>query len=231
MRRIDKLKTIQIIVYLVLTIACVTIIALNKGLFHTIATDSGVKLMCVMLWFSLGVSFFFIYLDFNILSSFKKDYRELDYAVHSDPVAGIANRYSSDVIIEKYLDKELPDNIGCIMLELSNIKEINNEYGHRAGNAAIRKFSNILKMVSVGSCLVSRNGGNKFLAIFEDCDEEKLKDFIDRAMNKVARHNSEEDSIELQFRCGSAYNGRDHASSITRLIALSDMRISNKEAK
>ncbi|MBQ0005012.1 MAG: GGDEF domain-containing protein [Clostridiales bacterium] len=230
MKRIDKLKTVQIFVYIVLTLACILIIALNKGLFHTIATDQGVKLLCVMLWFALGAGFFFIYMDFSIVSSFKKDYRELDYAVHSDPVAGIANRYSSDVIIEKYLDRPLPGSIGCIMLEISNIKEINIQHGHREGNAAIRQFSTILKMISVGTCFVSRNGGNKFLAIFEDCSEEKLQDFVARVAGKVSVHNSEDNAVQIEFDYGTAYSGADTVGTITELIALSDRRIRNKDA-
>ena len=30
--------------------------------------------------------------------SFKKDYRELDYAVHSDPLSGLANRLSAELM-------------------------------------------------------------------------------------------------------------------------------------
>ena len=48
------------------------------------------------------ISFLFIFLDFTLYSTFKKDFKELDYAVSSDPVAGIANRFSCDAVIEKY---------------------------------------------------------------------------------------------------------------------------------
>lgn len=225
MKKLDTQKTIQLIVFLVLTAACALIIFFNKGLFHTIGTDPGVKLMCGMLWLALGVSFLFIFLDFNLLSTFKQDYRELDYVVHSDPIAGIANRFSSDALIDKYIDKKLPENIGCIMLELTNLKETNKLYGHVEGNQMIRDFSTILKLTSVNLCFVARNGGNKFLAIFEDCTAENLDTFIARVDRKVSSNNSEAGTHPIKYAYGISYNAEDDCEQITDLIALADKRI------
>lgn len=231
MKSIDKLKTIQIICFSVLAVVSGCVIVLSDSLFHTIANDTGVKMMCLMLWLVLGLCFFFIYLDMSLLSRFKNDFRELDYAVHSDPVAGIANRYSSDALIDKYIDKELPNNIGCIMLELSNIREINQLHGHRAGNESIRKFSTLLKMVSVNTCFVSRNGGNKFLAIFEDCSPESIDSFIERLSRMVSNYNEEDDSTHIEYHYGVALSEDSDVETITALIALSDRRIRDKDAK
>lgn len=225
MRKFDTLKTIQLILFLLLTAACVVIIFLNKDLFHMIATQPDVRLMCIMLWLSLGLAFLFTFLDFSLVASFKHDYSELDYAVHSDPVAGIANRYSSDVLIEKYLDKPLPENMGCIMIELSNIKEINDLYGHVQGNKLIRDFSNILKLTSVDLCFVARNGGNKFIALFEEATDEKIEVFLTRIDQKVQANNSSAGSYPIQYSYGIAFHEGEAAKTITDLIALSNRRI------
>ena len=169
--------------------------------------------------------FLFTFIDFSLFASFKHDYSELDYAVHSDPVAGIANRYSSDAIIEPYLDKPLPENMGCIMLELSNIKEINELYGHVQGNKLIRDFSNILKLTSVNLCFVARNGGNKFLALFEEGTEEKIEVFLSRIDQKVSANNSSPDAYPINYRYGIAFREGEKANTITDLIALSNRRI------
>ena len=228
MKKIDRLKSIQLIVLAVLIVITAVIIAMNKGLYHTIAVDSGVRLMFMMLWVVLGTSLIFLVLDFNNFSKLKSDYRELDYAVHSDPVAGIANRYSSDSIIEKYLDKPLPAGIGCIMIELSNIQETNKLYGHLAGNKMIRDFSTILKIAAVNLCFAARNGGNKFLVLFEDCSDERIERFLARIEQKVGAHNSEPGTHPIEYKYGIAYNeNNDKITTITDLIALSDRRIRN----
>ncbi|MDD6311074.1 MAG: GGDEF domain-containing protein [Firmicutes bacterium] len=225
MKKFDLLKTIQLIVFIVFTVICALIVFLNKELFHTIAVDSNVKLMCAMLWLALAISFMFIFLDFHLFTKFKHDYKELDYVIHSDPVAGIANRFSSDALIDKYVDREVPEKMYCIMFELSNIREINQLYGHVEGNGLIRDFANILRMASVNLCFVARNGGNKYLAIFEEGAEDKLEQFLLRIAQKVRTHNSDTDKMPVEYKYGISAQKYDKASSITELIALSDRRI------
>ncbi len=225
MKKFDRLKTIQLIVFVLLTVTCMVIVFFNKDLFHLIAAEPNVRLMSIMLWLALGSSFLFVFLDFSLFSAFKHDYRELNYAVHSDPVAGIANRYSSDVLIEPYLDKPLPEDMGAIMLELTNLGEINNLYGHVQGNKLIRDFSNILKLTSVDLCFVARNGGNKFLALFEEGSEEKISVFMERIDQKVTTNNSNSESYPIKYEYGIAFHEGDQIRTITDLIALSDRRI------
>lgn len=225
MKKFDTLKTIQLIVFIAMTVACIIIVFMNKNLFHLIASQGDVRLMCILLWLTLVLVFLFTFIDFSLFASFKHDYSELDYAVHSDPVAGIANRYSSDAIIEPYLDKPLPENMGCIMLELSNIQEVNELYGHVQGNKLIRDFSNILKLTSVNLCFVARNGGNKFLALFEEGTEEKIEVFLSRIDQKVSANNSSPDAYPINYRYGIAFREGEKANTITDLIALSNRRI------
>ncbi len=161
-------------------------------------------------------------------SSIKREYRELDYAVHTDATSGIANRYSSDVLIEKYLDKPLPKDIGAVMIELANIKEINEQYGHVQGNNALRVFGTILKMTSVDLCFVARNGGNRFLALFEDGTEEKINEFINRFETKVAEGNNIPGKINLEYKYGVAFHEDESIETITELISLSFERMNEK---
>ena len=107
-------KTIQLLLFIILAGAGLYIIFTDKDLYRLIATNPHIRALCALLWAVLAMSFIFIFLDFTLVSTFKKDYRELNYAVSSDPVAGIANRYSCDAIIEKHLDKPLPADIGCV---------------------------------------------------------------------------------------------------------------------
>lgn len=168
MKKFDFYKTIQLISFICVTAFALFTIFTDKELYHLIAANTHIRTLCIILWISLGLSFFFIFMDFSLFSSFKREYREMDFALSSDPVSGIANRYSCDSVIEKYLDKPLPHGVGCIMFDLTNIREINQLYGHIQGNELIREFSGILQSTSLNICFVGRNGGNKFLALFEN---------------------------------------------------------------
>lgn len=225
MKKLDISKTIQLIIYLLLALACTSLVLLDPELYHMAALDRRIRLLCGMLWLVLLISFLFILLDFFLLSSCKRDYRELNQAVHSDPVAGIANRFSCDALIDRYLDRPLPPQMGCIMFDLTNIREINRLYGHIQGNLLIRDFSNILRITSLDLCFVGRNGGNRFLALFETCSRDRIQLFLDRVQQKVRIHNAGEGAYPIIYRYGIAFEEGEAAPTITDLIALSHERI------
>lgn len=231
MKKFDILKTVQLLIFIVLSGVALFIIFTDKELYQLIAVNSHIRILCILLWIVSGVSFFFIFLDFTLISTYKKDYQELDYAVSSDPVAGIANRYSCDTVIEKYLSKPLPSDLGSVMFELTNIREINDSHGHLAGNNAIREFASILQTASLNFAFVGRNGGNKFLAIIENCDQKKLDTFLERVTERLDRHNQLNPNLPLCIKYGVAFNEGSHVETITQLIALSNTRITEKGEK
>lgn len=228
MKKLDIFKTIQLIIYIILTGLCVYTIVMDPDVYQYIATNPAIRLICGALWAVLGMSFLFLFLDFSFFSSFKRDYRDLDFAVHSDPLSGIPNRFSCDALIEKYLDQPLPKDMGCIMFDLSNIGEINRLYGHVEGNTLIKDFSNILKMASVDLCFIGRNGGNKFIALFEHGSNEKLNNFLERVTSKVQSHNSVSDTRPITYKFGLAFDENNKVNTITDLIALANKRIYDK---
>lgn len=224
MKKLNFFKTMQLVVMLAFLAVCVWLIFFQRELYHEIAQDPNLKMLCGMLWACFGLSLIFIFIDFLTMADYKRDFRELDFAVHSDPMSGLANRNSCDGIIERYADKPVPKGVGCVMLELSNIRFINGKFGHAQGNAVIRDFSNILKMASVSLCFVGRNGGNKFLAIFEESDRQQIDRFLERIDQKIDSYNQANPNMPIAYGCGIAFDEPEELS-ITQLVALADRRI------
>ena len=127
--------------------------------------------------------------------------------------------------IEKYYDKKLPENLACIMIDLANLPEVNSLYDHATGNILLKDFSTILSSASLSLCFVGRNGGNKFLAIFENGEQEKLDTFLARVADRVKQHNLSSDAIAIEYHTGVAMNSKEHMDQITNLIALANKRI------
>ena len=223
MKKFSIIKIIQLILMLVFLAVCAYFIFFRRNLFHDIAQDSDLRMVCGMLWGCFALEFLFIFQDFSIFSDYKRDFRELDFAVHSDPLSGLANRNGCESIIEQYLSRPLPKGVGCVMFDLTNIREINEKYSHVAGNMLIRDFSNILKMASVSLCFVGRNGGNKFLAVFEDSSMEQIEQFLARIEKKVCAHNEKKTNQPIAYAYGVALD--EDVKDITELIALANRRI------
>lgn len=229
MKKHTVFKTAQLVIFVILAAAVIALVFSNPTVYHQAAVDSATRLLCIGLWATLGLSFLFLFLDFYFFLSYRKDYKEMDYALHSDPLSGIANRFSCDMVVEKYLDKPLPTDLASIMIDLSNIRQINQLYGHLRGNTAITDFSTILNAASEGLCFVGRNGGNKFLALFEDATEQKMTLFLDRVKEKVDSYNANSNNSSIQYRYGIAFHEEADINEITKLIALSNARIYSTE--
>lgn len=229
MKKFDKRKTLQLILTMILAGSSIFIILSDTELYQLVGRDPQIRILCILLWLSLVLSFLFIFIDFSLISALKRDYRELDFAVSSDPVSGIANRYSCDALVEKYLNQPLPADTGCIMFSLANIQDVNRLHGRAAGNILIRSFSGILQSASRELCFVGRNGGNCFMAFFENSSEEKMGIFLNRVADKTERHNGFASSQPIRYRYGAVWNGASNIQTITDLIALSNKRIYDED--
>jgi diguanylate cyclase (GGDEF)-like protein len=217
MKKMDLMKTIQLIVFAILAVVAIIVVVANNG--------RNIRLANILLWITLALSFFFIFLDFNFYSREDEKYDKLIKDISSDEMTKIGNRYSIDKLIDKYVNLPLPANFGCVVLTLSNIRGINEEYGREEGNASIRRFSLILKMASVGHCFVGRNGGNKFVAMFEEGSEDSIRHFINRIAEKVSENNADSSNTPLEFEYGIAFHEGSDVKEVTDLISLADQRV------
>ena len=224
MKKFNTFKIVQLILLIILTAVSLYML-MQPEVKQYIFDSTPATILFIIVWAVLLVTFIFLLIDFSLIYSMKMDYHNLYDVAYSDPLSGIPNRFSCDTIIEKYYDKKLPDDIACVMIDLSNLPEINTLYDHRTGNKVLKDFSGILSTAAVSLCFVGRNGGNKFLAIFENCTDEKLNTFLDRVTDRVDQYNQASDSISMEYRIGKAMNRDEHLEQITKLISLANSRI------
>ena len=228
MKRFNFFKAAQLLLFLIITGFCLALILFDPQTRNFVAKNEHIRLICSMLWIVLVLSFIFLFVDFQLFSGFQRSIKNLDQAVHADTITGIPNRFSCDSLIEKYIGEPLPPNMGCIMIDLTNIIDINNAYGREAGDDAIRQFSEMLHLVSAGLCFVGRNGGNKFITIFENCEKIQLVQFLNRLNEQMAIANRQGTAPVIRYKCGTAYHDgtkNDGIEQITELISLANRRI------
>jgi len=216
MNKLSAFKIVQLTVTILITIACFLCL-FSADVKQLILANAGATALFIAVWIVLLADYIFLLLDFRFISKTKLDFNSLYETAYADPLSGMPNRFSCDVLIDKYYDKELPEHIGCIMMELTNLPEINAQHGHSAGNEALKKFSSVLNAASLGKCFVGRNGGNKFLAIFEECDRQMLDEFLTRVDSGLP--------VTIEYKAGCALNAAAHVSGITQLISLANKRI------
>ena len=228
MKKFDQMKTLELVVFMAFAGVCFYQIVIASDIYQQITTDKNVMHLCIFLWVSLFLSFACIFVDFSLYSKQNENLASLTAAANTDSVARIANRYSIDSIIDEYADKDIPGEMGAAMIELTSLKEVNSNYGRVEGNNLIRAFSIILSMASLDECIVGRNGGNRFIILYEKSSDLHLAVFLDRLADKVRDYNANTKNHHIEYEFGVAYAARDDITSITRLIALSSNRLTEK---
>jgi len=224
MKRFDRIKTIQLLLLIAITASSLVVILRNSELYALIASNMAAKTISVLLWLTLGLSFLFLLYDFSSYADMRRENSELDNAVYSDALTGIANRYSVDAYIGQFLGKPLPEDMGVVTLEMTNLSEINKAHGHSGGDMAIQAFASILQTAAGRACFIGRNGGNKFVAIFRDCTETRLERFLDSVESLTDERNTSYEDAPIKYSAGTAFNEGDDVKTVTELVALSDKR-------
>jgi len=116
--------------------------------------------------------------------------RHLHDLAHTDELTGCASRRA----VMRYLSEELDlarrrnSPLSIVMLDLDHFKEINDTYGHLAGDAVLRTFGEWLQGEGghrIKDC-IGRIGGDEFFAVLPDTEAEGALRFAERARDYLA---------------------------------------------
>lgn len=99
-----------------------------------------------------------------------------------DPLTGLFNRR----YIEQRLESEIARSkrhggaLAVILFDLDEFKQVNDTYGHAAGDALLKAFGEKLSKATRGSDAASRYGGDEFLVVLPECKPENVQHVLKR---------------------------------------------------
>lgn len=99
-----------------------------------------------------------------------------------DPLTGLYNRRFAEqrLAAEVARSERRGHPLTVLTLDLNNFKEINDTFGHPAGDQVLLEFASRLNKVIRGSDLAVRLGGDEFLVVLPECTLEQLKLVLER---------------------------------------------------
>ncbi len=105
----------------------------------------------------------------------KEAEKELKEKVERDPLTGAYNRRALKSVLQDRLEEAREKNlISCLaVLDVDDFKEINDEYGHRAGDKVLKYIATRVKKELRDKDLIIRTGGDEFLIYLHDIREAK----------------------------------------------------------
>lgn len=118
----------------------------------------------------------------------KKAEAYLEFLGKHDELTKLYNRsfYASEI---NRLERRGRYPISVIMIDLNGLKAVNDELGHQAGDALLRRLGEVLGKATVGGQYACRIGGDEFAIIMPDVDEVGAAAMIDHLTELLVINN------------------------------------------
>lgn len=120
-----------------------------------------------------------------------------------DELTGIYNRRGGIRIMEQHLGEGYPYTFA--IFDIDNLKLLNDEYNHKVGDNALKKFAELMKEIFDEKTTLSRFGGDEFISyIPKKLDKEYVKGvlaILQSAYNKFIRENYPKSKSSVSIGC------------------------------
>jgi diguanylate cyclase (GGDEF)-like protein/putative nucleotidyltransferase with HDIG domain len=161
-------------------------------------------------------------------------FEQTQHESHTDPLTGLANRRSLDRQFETGLAhaSRTKGSVGVVVLDLDRLKEINDTYGHEAGDRALRAIGSVLKATVRQNDLCARFAGDEFVVVLWECLPEHEARRVQELQTAVAAHPFEPRPgvrLSLSISAGPA-RFPDDGRTFEELLATADERMYRDKA-
>ncbi|GGX85625.1 GGDEF domain-containing protein [Vogesella alkaliphila] len=156
-------------------------------------------------------------------------YRQLSKLAALDPLTGIFNRRTFfDLALRQYaLHARQQRSLALLMIDLDHFKRINDTYGHRKGDQALRAVADhIADEVRQGD-IFARIGGEEFCLLLPDTDAagaRQVADKLCRALNRILLDPADP-ATQLTASIGVASGTPQPGASWNQLFDSADRRL------
>ncbi|MHB8055846.1 MAG: diguanylate cyclase [Candidatus Aminicenantales bacterium] len=145
-----------------------------------------------------------------------------------DALTGLYNRRGFLTIGKEYLNLSVRNKtrMHLLFLDMDNLKQINDTFGHAMGDEAILRSAEIIRSVFRGSDVKSRLGGDEFAVFPISSSPLGLKSAINRFHDKIMEFNrSGICPFTLSFSAGVAAYDPEDPTTIDELLDQADKRM------
>lgn len=137
--------------------------------------------------------------------------RELEEARRQalfDPVTQSWNRRGAQQLLQREIMRAEQDGkpVALLFIDMDNFKQINDRYGHLAGDAALREVAQRIRAAARPVDMVARYGGDEFMVLLGGCGAAAAVVIAERIMARIlaAPVQVGEQSVEVALSIGVA---------------------------
>lgn len=149
--------------------------------------------------------------------------RSLAKLACTEPQTGLANRREFTRVLRAEISRTSRTGrpFGIVLIDVDELKLLNDRCGHRAGDRAILRVANVIRVASRKTDTPARIGGDEFAVLLPESDEQTALRFVGRARALLASHRR---GGAVTVGAGVARHPRDGATA-DELLAAADREL------
>lgn len=131
----------------------------------------------------------------------KRRENEVEYLSYHDPMTSLYNRSYVDKMIPQLWIDQTKFPLSILVIDLNGLKLTNDVFGHQVGDRFIQHAASIVAQCSRKTDIAVRWGGDEFLLILPNTNEELVRHFIENIKSNCLK--SKADPIQVSVAMGA----------------------------
>ena len=153
-----------------------------------------------------------------------------------DPLTGLWNHAAIFDILRRELERAQRQgtSLGVVMADLDHFKQINDTYGHPAGDAVLREATRRMQSAVRTYDSIGRYGGEEFLIVIPGADEASALQQAERLRTSVSKAHVEvgpSSTVPLTISLGVTAPAEPKASNLESLLRDADLALYEAKRK
>jgi len=115
---------------------------------------------------------------------------ETQRLANTDSLTGIPNRRALSELLERELhtSERYDTPFAFVILDLDDLKKINDSGGHSLGDLALKRFAQVLKKNARKGDIIARYAGDEFVLVMAQSDRDQTGRGVERIMSALRRN-------------------------------------------
>ncbi len=188
----------------------------------------------------VGLAIFVLLLMSSVIVKYRENYEKSKELIREaviekrmaqiDDMTELGNRRSYEEYVKSVWENaERSKNPVVAIMDINNLKQINDEFGHAAGDDYIRAAAKVIREVYEPHALCFRLGGDEFGAVFQDMVEEK--DYYPEKLQEAVDRYNKNSTYKLAIAVGQAriFRGNGTKKELAKWRLEADMKMYEKK--
>ncbi|MFO8155460.1 MAG: diguanylate cyclase [Pseudomonadota bacterium] len=151
--------------------------------------------------------------------------QRLEEASIRDPLTGLHNRRHAEATLNREVERarRSGQSLAVLLFDVDHFKMVNDTHGHPAGDAVLKALAEALREEVREADMVARFGGEEFLLIMPDTDEEAAIGAVHRLRERILALRAEAEGVVIPFTVsGGLVALTDDVSTPDELVRAAD---------